>query len=170
MNARRIEGKLHLQFNAFESHFLHRVLKVIVENYKASPSDLDVSTAEAWYSTRGCLSAKMSAEEIEEWLAALHQVKSGSLRHLEDWVAALAAPGPSPHRLTIDLRDVDVLLRVINDYRLMTAARQQLDDADTHRDAMMDDPDLPPARRAALLEIDLLAWLMEIILAAASEA
>jgi len=170
MNARRKEGKLHLHFNAFESQFLHRVLLVILENYKAPPSDLDVPTADAWYSTRGCRSANMSPEDTQEWLAALHQVKNASLRHLEDWVGTLAKPSAADHRLTIDLRDVDVLLRVINDYRLMTAARQQLDEPELNRSTMLHDPELPPARRAALLEIDLLAWLMEQILAAVTDA
>lgn len=166
MHARRIGEKLHLHLSSFETHFLHRVLAVILENYKAAPSDLDVSTADAWYSTRGCRSAKMSANEIQEWLAALHQIKSGSLRHLELWIATLAKPQPSGHRLSIDLRDIDVLLRVINDYRLMTAARHQLDETEMSLAADRENPDLPPARRAALLEIDLLALLLEQILAA----
>ena len=169
MNARRHEGKLLLHLNAIEAHLLHRILRVILENYKATPADLDAPTADVWYSTRGCRSAKMSADETRDWLAALHQVKRAHLRHLEDWAAVLAQPKPSGHRLSLELHHADVLLMALNDYRLMTAARHHVGEAEmdlrTEREVM----GLPPGCRAALMEIHLLAWVIEEVLAALAE-
>ena len=169
MNARRHEGKILLQLNAIEAHLLHRILRVILENYKATPADLDPPTAEVWYSTRGCRSAKMSADETREWLDALHQVKRAHLRHLEDWAAALVQPKPSGHRLSLGLRDADVLLTALNDYRLLTAARHHVGENEMDLRTQREVAELPPARRAALMEIHLLAWVMEEVLAALAE-
>ena len=166
MNARRHGEKLLLQLNPIEVHLLHRILRVLLENYTATPSDLDPATAEVWYSTRGCRSAGLSGDDTREWLAALHQVKTAGLRQLEDWAAALAPTQPSGRRLSVDLRDADLLLRALNDYRLMTAARHHVGEAEMNLRTERDVVELPPARRAALTEIHLLAWVMEEILAA----
>ena len=169
MNARRHEGKLLLHLNVIEAHLLHRVLRVILENYNAPPADLDAATADVWYSTRGCRTAKMSADETRDWLAALHQFKSALRRRLEDWTAALAQPKPSGHHLSLELGDADALLMALNDYRLMTAARHHVGQAEMDLRTEREVLELPPDRLAALMEIDLLAWLMEEVLAAMAE-
>ncbi|MEY2407463.1 MAG: hypothetical protein QOF48_133 [Verrucomicrobiota bacterium] len=159
-------GKLVVHLNAFEARLLDRVFRVILKNYELKPADLDPAVAEVWYATRGCRGAQMSAEETGEWLSALHQLKSDSIRRLEVWAGRLSASKPGGHRLALELGEADVLLKVLNDYRMMVAARQQLGEAEMNLADDFELLELPPGRRIALMEIDILGALMEQILAA----
>ena len=166
MNVRRDKEALLLQLHPLEAVLLHRILSVIMENYRVGPADLDPLTAEAWYSARGCETAGLSAEETREWLAALHQHKSEQLRRLEDWAGVLARPQPTGLTLRVPLRDADAFLTAVNDYRLLNAARHHIGEAEMNLRTDRAVENLPPARRAALMEIHFLAWLIEETLAA----
>jgi len=166
MNAQRDKGTLLVHLNVFEGRLLHRILGIIAENYKVRPEDIDSQTAEAWYSARGCRAAKMSADETRDWLAALHQVKQANLARIQEWSAALAGVKPAGYSLRLDLGAAEAFMTAINDYRLMAAARHDITEAEMDFGSEREVANLPPARRAALMEIHLLAWLLEEILAA----
>lgn len=168
MNVRREKEALLIEVHALEAALLHRILRALMENYRVGPAELDTPAAEVWYSTRGCETSGLSAEETRDWLAALHHQKGERLRRLDDWAAALAKPRPG-QVLRVELRDADAFLAAINDYRLLNAARHHIGDAemDLRTDRAVEG--LPPARRAALMEIHFLAWLIEETLAALEE-
>ncbi len=161
MNVRRDKEALLLQLHPLEAVLLHRILSVILENYRVGPADLDPQTAEAWYSARGCETAGLSADETRDWLAALHQHKTECLPRIDDWAAALARPKASGQTLRVALHDADAFLTAINDYRLLPAARHHIGEAEMNLRTDRAVENLPPARRAALMEIHFLAWLIE---------
>lgn len=164
MDVRQDNGRLAIRLNLFEAPFLRRALEVLIENYRVDPSDLDPATAAAWYSTRGCQSAGLSAEDTRDWLASLHEIKSTGLRRLQAWVAQLAKAQPGGATLHLEAEDVDPFMIAINDYRLLQAARHDIGDPEMDLRSDTDLEQLAPARRAALIEIHFLAWLIEEII------
>ncbi len=166
MNATRKHSRLILTFGFFENQVLKRIFHSIIQNYQVKPDELDSRVAEAWYSTRGCRTAKMSAEETREWLENLHAYKSGTLALLEDWLRQLARHKAKAGRyqLKLKLTDAPSLLTVLNDHRLFAAATHNIgqDEMDMH--SLIELQELAPDQQAALYEIHFLAWLMEEIL------
>lgn len=169
MDVSRQNGKLAIRLNLFEAPLLRRSLEVLAENYRVPPADLDPATAAVWYSSRGCRTAGLSAEETRDWLASLHEFKNAHLRRLEDWIAQLAGVKPAGVTLLLELEAVDAFLVIVNDYRLLLAARHDIGEAEM--DLLTDKAieSLAPARQAALMEIHYLAWLIEEVLRALNE-
>jgi hypothetical protein len=165
-----------------ERLLLTRVLRELIELYRLKPDELDAPTASAWYSTRGCATAGLSAEETREWLENLHAFKGATLQRLEEWATQLSPrrPGqneqrgaadsalPVPHSalpdkstLRIKTDHAPAFLTAINDYRLSVAARHQIGqpEMDTHMPWQL--VKLPANQQQAVLEIHVLAWIME---------
>ena len=90
MLSSRHKDTLTLGLSSFESRILRRVFTSIIQNYKIKPGQLDPKVAAVWYSTRGCETAKMSADETRDWLETLHGYKSANLELLEQWNKQLA--------------------------------------------------------------------------------
>lgn len=166
MDVRRDNGRLAIRLNFFEAPFLRRALEVLIENYRVAPSDLDPATAASWYSTRGCQSAGLSAEDTRDWLASLHEIKGSGVRRLQSCVTQLAQVQPGGVILHLQPEDVDPFMVAINDYRLLLAARHDIGDPEMDLRSDTDLQQLAPARRAALMEIHFLAWLIEEIILA----
>ena len=85
-------------------------------------------------------------------------------RMLSDHVAQLAAAHPGGVTLHLEPEDVNPFLVAINDYRLLQAARHDIGEAEMDlrtEDALQA---MAPARRAALIEIHFLAWVIEELL------
>lgn len=164
MNLSVQRGELIFSFNLIEGRILLRVLRAILKNYAATPGELDERGRAAWYSSRGCESAGLSAEEIREWQQALHEVRGARIQLIERWYQSLARTAQGISRVAVSINDAPALLAALNDHRMLIAARQEIGQAE------MDAHDLDAAeklghpKQAALLEIHFLAWIIEEIL------
>jgi len=164
MRLARTDNQLTLTLNLVESRLLHRVFTVISENYRIKPGELDPKAAAAWYSTRGCETAKLSAAETRDWQENLHGFRSARLRLLEDWAGQLAARQAGPYELRCTVENAHQLVGALNDHRLLVAARNDIGQAemDLHSLGMFNR--LVPARQVALFEVHFLAQMMEELL------
>jgi len=161
MRVQRQNGPLVVTLNLFESRVLLRVFQALAASYKLRPGDLDLKVASAWYSTRGCVTAKMSAAETQEWLEHLHTIKGRRLVRLEGWLRQLAGTEIGEHRMLVELEEADAFLTTLNDYRLMMAARHDIGQDEMDLRAPEEWSSLLPARQSALFEIHFLAWMLE---------
>jgi len=159
MLSSRHKDTLTLGLSSFESRILRRVFTSIIQNYKIRPGQLDPKVAAVWYSTRGCETAKMSADETRDWLETLHGYKSANLELLEQWNKQLAQGKAA--QLKVQLAQAAQLMIVLNDHRLFKAARHDIDQAQMDMHSLADMATLKPAQQAALYEIHFLAWIVE---------
>ena len=164
MRVVREQQTLVLSVDLVESRILQAVLRALMEDYRQPPHELDAAARSVWYSTRGCESAKMSAEESAEWVAALHQGKGSLVEPLRRWVEQLGGSDANARRLRIDCNDAPAFMTAINDYRLLAAARHHIGQAEMDVDWSDPNAVLTPERHRALIEIDFLAWIIELIL------
>jgi hypothetical protein len=158
-----------------ERMLLTHALKELAAKYRLKPDELDARTAAAWYSSRGCASAGMSDEETKEWLEHLHAFKKNTnLQRLEDWVAQLGERGTGSvergaadselsgqSMLRIPTDQAAAFMTAINDYRLATAARHDIGQAEMDAHSTWHLAKLPPLRQKAIMEIHFLAWIIE---------
>ena len=165
MQASRKNDELILRFGPTEKQLLLHTVDAILQNYKLKPAELDPKTAALWYSTRGCQTAGMSAEETREWLDSLHGFKSANAQLLEQWAGQIKELEPAKFELTIKLAHAASLVTVINDHRLHLAAKYDIgqDEMDM-RSWAEDELDLTPEKQSALVQIEVLGWLIEVIL------
>ena len=161
MRIKRENDTLLLAFNQTESRLLLRVFQQLIENYRLKPDAIDPRTASVWYSTRGCATARMSAEETSEWIKHLHGLKSGGVQRLENWSRELSATKPGHSQLRLSVEEASALVTAINDYRLMAAARHNIGEAEMDVRSLLQIGGLPPARQQGLLEICFLAAIIE---------
>jgi len=179
---KREKDSLVFSLTSPERFLLTRALRELIEQYRLKPDELDAPTASAWYSTRGCATAGLSAEETKEWLENLHAFKGATLQRLEEWVAQLSARRsaqnaergaadsalPVPHSalpdkstLRIKTDDAPAFVTAINDYRLATAARHNIGQPEMDAHMPWQLIKLPDNQQQAVLEIHVLAWIME---------
>ena len=161
MHTLRQDERLILTFNFLESSILRKAFSEIVRNYKTKPDELDPKLASVWYSTRGCKSAGMSHEETQEWLASLHQFKSANLQRLNTWHQALAPKKSGVYQLDVSLPDAQALLTVLNDHRLLMAARYDIGQQEMDMRSSEAIRNLTRNQQTALFAIHLLACIIE---------
>ena len=147
-----------------ESSLLCRILQSIIAHYKKRPEELDAPAAAAWYSTRGCETARMSAEETREWLWQLLQLKRGHLTFLLEWQTQLLQPQSHLHQLRVPLEQASALITVLNDHRLWAAAQNDIGEKEMTLLSLRALSQLKLAQQRALFEIHFLAYLIEEIL------
>jgi hypothetical protein len=147
-----------------ESHVLRHVLAEVAANYRLKPGQLDPKAIAVWYSTRGCESARMSQEETAAWLENLHAFRGGNLRRIEQWRRELSNARGNHYRLRLALGDAPVLLTVLNDHRLLTAARHGIGEGEMDFHSLEAFAAMTPEQQSALFEIHFLAWIMEEVL------
>src|SRR5688572_4596274 len=166
MQAGRKKDELILQFGPMEKQLLLQTVEAILHNYRLKPGELDPKTAAVWYSTRGCKSAGMSAEETREWIESLYSFKSANAKLLEQWTAQIKEIEPSKFELAVKLADAASLVTVINDHRLHLAAKYDIGQAEMDMRAWTEEElELSPEQQSALVQIELLGWLIAVILA-----
>jgi len=161
MRLRRENDLLLFTLNLLESRLLLRVFRQLGTHYRLKPGELDLKAASAWYSTRGCATAKMSKQETEEWVEHLHAFKGARLPRLEDWARQLSEIKRAQAHLRLPMDDASAFLTTLNDYRLLTAARRDIGQKEMDIRSPPQLLKLPPDRQEALMEIHLLAWLIE---------
>src|SRR5688572_18774863 len=91
MQASREGNQIVLEFAVLEKQVLLHIFESVIRNYRQKPQEVDPRVAKVWYSTNGCKSAGMTAEETREWIRGLYEFKSANLAHLEKWAAEMAA-------------------------------------------------------------------------------
>ena len=164
MQAGRRNDELVLQFAGVEKELLLHTVGAILKNYKLKPAELDPKTAAVWYSTRGCKGVGMSEEETREWVETLYGFKSANARLLERWCAQIKELEPGKFELVVKLADAASLVTIINDHRLHLAAIHEIGQGDMDLRGWAEDEHLPSEKESALLQIELLGWLIEVIL------
>jgi hypothetical protein len=164
MRATRKDNVLTLAFDSVEAGVLREAFASIIANYQTPPDQMDPKVAAVWYSSRGCQSAGMSAEETSAWRRDLHNFKSANLQLLKGWAEELSARKSDPYQLQIDVDKAPALLTVLNDHRLYAAARHNIGESEMTMPISLAFASLPPARQAAVIQIDLLGWIIEVIL------
>jgi len=165
MKAARTRDTLSLTFSFFESRILQHILRQIMVNYQTKPEQLDSKAAAVWYSTRGCETSKMSAEDTREWVQNLHHYKSANVQHLIKWARRLATLNKAGHcQINLKLDDAPILLTALNDHRLLMAATHDIGQAEMDMRSLTALNSLKPAQQTAVSEIHFLAAIIEEIL------
>jgi hypothetical protein len=171
MRVARDHGHVTLTVSFLESRLLLRVLQTLADNYRLRPDQVDPKVAHVWYSTRGCVTAKMSDDETREWLDALFNFRGGRRRVLEDCARQLAVRREGRFLVRLRPDDAAELMKALNDHRLCLAAQHDIGQTEMDEPFFSKDAPLAPAQRAALFEIHYLAELIhEILRALAPEA
>jgi hypothetical protein len=164
MRAGRKNDQLVLQFGTMEKEILFHTVQTILQNYKLKPGELDAKTAAVWYSTRGCKSAGMSAEETRDWIDALYNFKSANAVLLQQWCDQIKEVEPGQFELAVKLEDAASLVTIINDHRLHLAALHEIGQEDMDLRDWVENEQLDSEKQSALVQIELLGWLIEVIL------
>jgi hypothetical protein len=165
MRAARQNDRIILRFALAEAQLLRRIFNSIIRNYTLKPADIDPRVADVWYSQRGCASARMTDEQTREWIETLHSLKGANLGLLRRWARNLTPR--TNHIVQLELTDEDsqTLVTVLNDHRLMCAARYSIGEPEMNLRTLTDLENVPPRRRIALVDIMLLASIIETVLA-----
>jgi hypothetical protein len=164
MHAAKRKGRLTLTIEARERRLFRRVLQAIIRNYKKPPEALPAPAARVWYSTAGCQSARMSAEQTGEWIGELRAIRKSRLRLLERCVRQMKSASKGSSELKLSIVHAATLMTSLNDHRLFLAARHNLGEAELDWPTLASVAALKPARRKALFEISVLALVIEILL------
>lgn len=164
MHVEREHDRIRIRANALEAQILEQLLRFVLKHYKLKPSELDARSAEAWYSTRGCKSSGMTEEETAEWIENLHSLKTAQLSRLEEWAGKLAARQSAAVSLELTFAEAASLMVVLNDYRLLLAARHGIGEREMGMHLARALHELPPVQQSAVCQIDFVGLLVEELL------
>jgi hypothetical protein len=165
MKAARQNDRILLRFAPMEARLLSRVFGSIIRQYAMKPEEIDPRIGDAWYSRRGCISAKMTEEQTREWVEALHTFKSANTALLGRWRRNLAPRVNHIPQLELTDEDSHTLVTVLNDHRLMCAARYNIGEQEMNLRSLAELQHVKPRQRAALVDIMFLAAIIETVLA-----
>lgn len=166
MRVKRDNEVVLLSFNALEGRVLLEVFRHLQAMYRFKPEDLDGQISQAWYSTRGCESARSTPEETREWITYLHAFKTARLSSIEEWSRQLAPVAGRRLEIRVPLDDAPAFIASINDHRLIAAAQHDVGQDEMNLRTPAGWAALPEERQQALLEIHFLAWIIEEMLRA----
>ena len=165
MKASRENDQIVLRLAPSEAQFLRRIFASIIRQYVLKPDKVHPRVADVWYSKRGCISAGLSEEQTREWIENLHNMKGANIAALRRWRRSIAPRGEAVATLALGDEDSQVLLTVLNDHRLMCAARHNIgeDEMDIRTIAQIEK--LRPRQRTALMDVMFLGAIIETLLA-----
>ena len=164
MQVAREQDRIRLKLNPLEAQIFEQILRLIIKHYKLGPAELDPKSASAWYSKRGCKTAGMSEEETSDWIETLHDLRTGRLGRLEEWVARLTTRKAPAIDLEFTFGEASTLLTVLNDHRLFVAARHDIGQHEMDLHSVRALKELTSAQQNAVCEIHFLAIVMEELL------
>jgi hypothetical protein len=164
MEASRDQDGLCVAFTLAEGRLLLRVLESVRANYQVKPAALDAKAASVWYSTRGCQAAGMTPAETRDWMENLFQYRSENVGAITGWIKQLSRKGQHRHQLLLPWEEAPQFLTVLNDHRLLQAARHDLGEQELRLGVLGALKKLSPMRQAALWEVELLGYVIELIL------
>jgi hypothetical protein len=165
MKASRENDQIVLRLAASEVQFLRRIFASIIRQYLLKPEEVHPRVADVWYSNRGCVSAGLNEEQTREWIENLHHLKSANVAALRRWRRSIAPRGDAIVTLALSDEDSQALLTVLNDHRLMCAARHNIGDEEMSIRTITQIEKLRPRQRGALMDIMFLAAIIETLLA-----
>ena len=164
MHAAKRKGWMMLELEAAEWRRLRRILEAIIRNYQIPPEEIPAQVARVWYSTAGCQSAGMSAEQTGEWLDELRAIRNSRLHLLQRCVREMESAGEGSYALRMSPEQAAIFMTSLNDHRLFLGAQHEIGEAEMTLPFFASAAGLAPARRKALFEIGALALVIEILL------
>jgi hypothetical protein len=163
MHAERDKDSILLSMGHFESQILRQILTFIHKEYETNPANLDPDTAASWYNLAAL--TYMSPAEKTDWLQQMHELRGNRGPLLTKWIEALRVdPSPLPVELSLPLMEIPDFLAVINDHRLLAAARNRIGQLEMDIEDRETFQLLPPPQQSALTEIKFLGILMEYLI------
>lgn len=165
MKASRENDQIVLRLAGSEVQFLRRIFASIIRQYSLKPEDVHPRVADVWYSKRGCVSAGLDEEQTREWIENLHHLKSANVAALRRWRRTLAPRGDAIATLALTDEDSQALLTVLNDHRLMSAARHDIGEKEMSIRSLTQIDKLRPRQRGALMDVMFLGAIIETLLA-----
>lgn len=165
MKASRENDQIVLRLAPSEAQFLRRIFAGIIRQYLLKPDEVHPSVADVWYSKRGCVSAGLNEEQTREWIENLHHLKSANVAALRRWRRSIASRDETVVTLALGDEDSQALLTVLNDHRLMCAARHNIGEEEMDIRTIAQVEKLRPRQRAALMDVMFLGAIIETLLA-----
>lgn len=165
MKAARDNNHIVLCFGPEEAQFMRRVFASIIRQYQVKPEEVHPRVAEVLYSTRGCRSAGLNEEQTREWIENLHTLKMANLMALRRWRRRLTAKSDDVIELRLPDDEAQTLVTVLNDHRLISAARYNIGEDEMDIRTLTQIESLGARQRAALLDVMLLGGVIETVLA-----
>ena len=165
MKASRENDQIVLRLAPSEVQFLRRIFASIIRQYLLKPDEVHPSVADVWYSKRGCVSAGLDEEQTREWIENLHNLKSANVAALRRWRRSIAPRGETAATLALLDEDSQTLVTVLNDHRLMCAARYNIGEEEMDIRTIAQVEKLRPRQRAALMDVMFLGAIIETLLA-----
>jgi hypothetical protein len=165
MKASRENDQIVLLLAPSEMQFLRRIFATIIRQYLLKPDEVHPSVADVWYSKRGCVSAGLNEEQTREWIENLHNLKSANVAALRRWRRSIAPRGEAVATLALSDEDSQALLTVLNDHRLMCAARHNIGEEEMDIRTIAQVEKLRPRQRTALMDVMFLGAIIETLLA-----
>jgi len=165
MKALRENDQIVLRLAPSEAQFLRRIFAGIIRQYLLKPDEVHPSVADVWYSKRGCVSAGLNEEQTREWIENLHHLKSANVAALRRWRRSIASRDETVVTLALGDEDSQTLLTVLNDHRLMCAARHNIGEEEMDIRTIAQVEKLRPRQRAALMDVMFLGAIIETLLA-----
>ena len=165
MKALRENDQIVLRLAPSEAQFLRRIFAGIIRQYLLKPDEVHPSVADVWYSKRGCVSAGLNEEQTREWIENLHHLKSANVAALRRWRRSIASRDETVVTLTLGDEESQALLTVLNDHRLMCAARHNIGEEEMDIRTIAQVETLRPRQRAALMDVMFLGAIIETLLA-----
>jgi hypothetical protein len=161
MVVRREQGAVTFSFSLLERKILERALTMLLENYQVNPAEIDERAAAVWYSSAGCRSAGMSAEETADWMKQLHALRFGRIAALRECLEQLGAGPEAASGMRVRAEQADALMTALNDHRLLLAAHHNIGEAEMSARSWAALANLPARQQTTLLEIEFFAYLID---------
>ena len=165
MKASREGDQIVLRFRPSEAQYLRRIFASIIRQYLLKPDEVHPSVADVWYSKRGCVSAGLNEEQTREWIENLHGLKSANVAALRRWRRSLAPRGENVATFALRDEDSQTLVTVLNDHRLLCAARHNIGEDEMNLRTIAQVEKLRPRQRTALMDVMFLGAIIETLLA-----
>jgi hypothetical protein len=165
MKAGRENDQIILRLGPEEAQFMRRIFANIIRQYQLKPEEVHPRVAGVLYSTRGCRSAGLNEEQTREWIENLHSLKTANLVALRQWRRQLAGKSEEVFELPLNDEHAQTLVTVLNDHRLMCAARYNIGEEEMDIRTLTQMENMGPRQRAALLDVMLLGAVIETVLA-----
>lgn len=157
-------GQLRLTFSEAEADFIINTLARLGKHYQEDVAKMSPALRAYWQGTlsRGAV-AKAELQESQEVLSeARHELRSERLELVESWIREYElAEQHDPWKVEISTSEWEEFVAMLNDRRMMLAHEMAITEADMEADLGQVKNE---ARRAAILEIDVLGHFILVML------
>ncbi|MEO0454832.1 MAG: hypothetical protein AAFY98_11970 [Verrucomicrobiota bacterium] len=163
MQISRRRNQIECHLDVPEKFIFIKALRQLEADYRIHPEDAEEHLRSAWYSSKSQDEAGYSDDEFREWQSQLQEIRSERLENISHWLDRLAQGTSDLTRWEIADSEVDDLISILNDYRLLLALENDIGEHEMEENCfLMQDPD----RRMVMIEIHVLAAFMECLIRA----